>query len=292
MTRRLVAGDDEQREVVVEVLVGERNPVLGHLVREDRDEVLAVATDALVAQVAAVVPHVLNRRRTERQVTVLLRLGRVEQVLGVIGVGVRDHLVAPLDELARVLTDREVRGDLLDEVELAVRRRLLRLVDGVLRQLAQERLVVLQQVARRELALDELAQRGVTGAVRLEDGAAEIHEVVVDVLEVDELLRRERLGILVDDPDVVVLRDGPEALAVALLRPVHRVGVTQRVELRPSLVVAEAVDVGQVDVGDVERGVGLGSCALVDDGHVVSPRSAGKSGRVREAPGRGRDHRW
>ncbi len=255
LTRGLVAGDDEEQEVVVEVGVGERDPVHGELVGEDADQVCAIAALATVAESPSVVEDLLSRGRAERQVLVLLALRRVERELRVVRVGVPDHLVAPRDQLAGVLLghveqsrqhlDGEVTADLLDEVELLV---LERLVDRLLGQLTQEALVVLHQVARTELARDERAHGLVPRAVRLEHRATQVPELGVDVLEVDELLGGEGLGVLVDGPDVVVAGHRPEAATRGLLAPVHRVLAAQRVELTPREVITETVQVGEVDL--------------------------------------------
>jgi hypothetical protein len=147
-------------------------------------------------------------------VLVLGCLGVTEQVVGVVRVGVADQLVAPVDQLTRVglwhveqsgqYLDREVGADVGDEVELGPGQCG---VDGGLGQVAQEALVVAHQVAGAELALDQLAERAVPHSVGLQQRAADVHQVVVDLFEVDELGRGERLGVLVDRADVLVLGD-------------------------------------------------------------------------------------
>ncbi len=91
-------------------------------------------------------------------------------------------------------------------------------------------------------------------AVGLQHRPADVHQVVVDLLEVDELLRGERLGVPVDRPDVLVSGDRPEAAVGRRLGiPVHRVLPAQRVELAPAVVALEAVVVGEVDFVELHR---------------------------------------
>ena len=251
MPGRLVARDDQKQEVVVEVGVGQRLAVLGLLVDEHAHQVGAVAALAFSRQLAAVLEDVEGDGRAERILLVLVAVRVGDQIVGVVRVGVADHLVAPVDQLVGVAgrnveqpgqyLDREVGGDLLDEVELGG---LQRLVDGLPGETAQEVLVVADEIAGTELPLDELAQRTVAGAVGFQDRPSGVHQVVVDLLEVDELGRGERLGVLVDGTYVLVPRDGPEAGAhVALLVPVHGVLAAQRVEHPPCLVAREGVEV-------------------------------------------------
>ena len=202
-------------------------------------------------QLAAVLEDVEGNGRAERILLVLVAVRVGDQIVGVVRVGVADHLVAPVDQLIGVAgrnveqsgqdLDREICRDLLDEVEVGG---FQRRIDGLPGEAAQEFFVVPKQVARTELPLDELAQRPVAGAVGFQDRPADVHQVLVDLLEVDELGRGERLGVLVDGTYVLVPRDGPEAGAhVALLVPVHGILAAQRVEHPPCLVAREGVEV-------------------------------------------------
>ena len=175
----LVAGDDEQQEVAVELRGGHRLAVLGDLVDELADQVRPLAALAVLGENAPVVEDLLRHGRAEGEVLVLLALGVGDEDLGVLRVGEADDLVAPVDELAGLLLwhieqagehlDREVRADVGDEVELALGESR---VDRGARDVAQQRLVVAHQVRAAELARDQLAQRPVAEAVHLEDRAA------------------------------------------------------------------------------------------------------------------------
>ena len=86
---------------------------------------------ALVGDPAAEREHVERRRARERQVAV----GVVVAVDRVLGVGVAEQPVADLDDLAALLLrhaedlgedlHRDLRGDLVNEVELALRQRVV-----------------------------------------------------------------------------------------------------------------------------------------------------------------------
>ena len=202
-------------------------------------------------QLAAVLEDLEGYGRAERILLVLVAVRVGDQVVGVVRIGVADHLVAPVDQLIGVAgrnveqsgqdLDREVCADLLDEVELGG---FQRRIDGVLGEPAQEFFVFPKQVARAELPLDQLAQRPVAGPVGLQDRPTDVHQVLVDLFEVDELGRGERLGVLVDGAYVLVPRDGPEAGAhVAFLVPVHGILAAQGVEHPPCLVARERVEV-------------------------------------------------
>ena len=101
----LVAGDHEQQEVVVEVGGGQRLAVLGRAVDQQADQVGAVAALAFPGQGPAVLEDLQRRRRAERQMLVeIAESGSDSRMLGVVGIGVADHLVAPVDQLPGVLS--------------------------------------------------------------------------------------------------------------------------------------------------------------------------------------------
>ena len=213
---------------------------------------------------------------------VLLALRAVQQDIGVVGVGVADDAVAPVDELLVVLrryveeagedVDGEVGGDFLDEVEGPLGQRRVQRGGG---QATQEVGVAVDD-ARAELALEQTAQRAVADTVQLQDGGAGLDLVIVDFFEVDELRGGEGLGVTVDAGDVGVAGHGPEAGVGGVLgQPVHRVLVAQGVEHAPwGDAVGEVVQVGEVDVCQWHRFVHGGGRCL---------------GRHRMAPSR---HRW
>ena len=111
----------------------QRDAVLGHPVDQHADQVGAVAALALAARSArpySKTSSAAGERNGRCLYFVALRSRR--RCVGVVGVGVADHLVAPGDQLRGVLRgyveqpgqhlDREVGADLLDEVELLLLR--------------------------------------------------------------------------------------------------------------------------------------------------------------------------
>lgn len=189
---RLVAGDDQQQEVVVEVPVGQRHPVPWHLVDQPGDQVGARATTPLAGQLPPEGEDFERRGGAEGEVAVPLALHAVQEDVGVVGVGVADDAVAPVDEPLVVLgrhveqagedVDGEVGLHLLDEVEGAPGQGGIQGSGG---QAAQE-VGLAADDARAELALEQPAQGPVAQAVEFEQGGAPPDLVVVDLLQVDE----------------------------------------------------------------------------------------------------------
>ena len=224
---------------------------------------MAVAPNALALELVTVGPHLEGGGRAEGQHAVLLRLGVGGEHVGVLGVGVADHAVAPPDQLgdvdvgyvehAREHPDREVGGDLGDEVELVLGEGCVKRGCG---EATQEGLVA-GECTRREFALHELAQCAVTFAVGLEHRLAHAQLLVVQLFKVDRAaLGGERLGVAEHLDDVVVAGDRPEALvAVGLVVPVHGILIAQCVEGGPRGSGLEQVEIGQGDV--VLHGHGL-----------------------------------
>ena len=109
-------------------LLGQRDAVLGDPVDELADQVVAVAALALAGELVARTrrPRATTGERNGRCGTA--RTPRCREDVGVVGVGVADHPVAPLDELAGHLVghveqagqhpDRVVGAIDFDEVEL------------------------------------------------------------------------------------------------------------------------------------------------------------------------------
>ena len=174
----LVARDDEEQEVGVEVVLAERLAIHRRGIDQGRHEVATLAADTLSLELVAVGPDLERGRRAEGQHAVLLALGIRGQHVGVLRVGVAHHAVAPGDELGdigigyvehpREHPDREVGSDVSDEVELALRKGC---VQSRGRQTAQEGLVSRERT-RRELTLHELAQGAVTLTIGLQHGLA------------------------------------------------------------------------------------------------------------------------
>lgn len=203
---------------------GERLAVLGDAVNQLADQVLAVLAAPFGGQLAPVLEDLEGRQGPDGQVLVPVAGWVVEQDVGVVGVGIADDGVAPVDQLAGVVgghveqpgedLDGEVGADLLDEVELRLAQRL---GDGGGGEAAQEFLVALEHAAA-EVPLQQLAHGLVTGPVAFQHGPAQRDVVVVDLLEVDEPGQGERLRVAVDHRDVGVPGHGPEAVVGGGLR--------------------------------------------------------------------------
>ena len=188
--RGLVAGHHDEQEVVAEVAVRQGQAVLRNLVHQLAHEVGAVAALALCREFESVLEHLEGRWRAERQQPELLALGRVCEHVGVVGVAVAHHLIAPVDELAGALVghrqhacehaDGEVGAHLAHEVEVTLRQRR---VDRRAREAAKEDLVA-SEPSRRELVLQQLAQRSVPHAIGLEHRLAHVDLLVVELLDV------------------------------------------------------------------------------------------------------------
>jgi len=160
---------------------------------------------------------------------------------------------------------RELRGDVDDEVGLAL---LDHLVDDV-RGARAQRLLEQPDHAGREALVDEQPVPGVLGRVHFEHDHATCR---VRLLEVDPLLlrtpsredlrasplRREQRGVTVDRDDVLVLHHVPESLARPLLVPEHGRLVAQALEPLVVLHAHERVGIEQVDVAQVGARAGHG----------------------------------
>ena len=155
------------------------------------------------------------------------RAGRVEPAQ--VGVGVADHLVAPVDQAGRPPRrhaedpaqhlDRELLGDLLDEVELALGQRVVEDAAASARRSRSS----YAATARGVKPLFTIARRRVCSRrVGVQHRLAGLDLVGVEVLERGGAgLRRERPPVLEHRDDVVVAGDAPEALPVLPVVPVH-----------------------------------------------------------------------
>ena len=97
MAGRLVAGDDQQEEQRVEVL--RRQFVGGH---QQRHHVVGRVATPGVRELLGVGEHPLRRGAAERQEPVRVGVLLVEDRIGVVGVGVVDDPVGPLEEAGGV----------------------------------------------------------------------------------------------------------------------------------------------------------------------------------------------
>ena len=180
----LVAGDREQQEVDVVLVLGQRAAVdLG--LDELRDDVVARALAPLVGELAAVLEHLQRRRVGERQVAVGLGDLGVDRELGVV---LAEHPVAELDQVAVVGLrraehlgedpHRQLRGDVVDELDLAL---LQRLVEHPVEELA-DALGEHAHGARGEVAVDDRPQRVVGRGVHVEHRLARLELLGLEVL--------------------------------------------------------------------------------------------------------------
>ena len=229
LARGLVAGHDQQQEHGVELLLGQPVAVLVLPHHQLRDQVVGGMLAPLTGDLVAVVVELHGVRAAERVEAVLraLRAGRVQAAQ--VGIGVSDHLVAPRDQPLVVgqrhaqdpaqHLDRQLLGDLLDEVELAPGQRL---VQDLACEVAQQ-LLVGGHRPRREALVYDRAQARVLGRVGVQHRLASLDLVGVEVLERRRAgLRREGAPVLQHGHHVVVAGDAPEPLAVLPVVPVHR----------------------------------------------------------------------
>ena len=135
-----------------------------------------------------------------------------------LGIGVAQQPVAEVDDVAPVLLrraehlgehpHRQLRGDVLDEVELAERQRV---VEDPVDELADLQLVGPDR-PRREALGHQRAQLVVARGVHVDHRLARLDLVGAQVLQRRPAgLGRERLPVAVHGVDVVVARDAPEA---------------------------------------------------------------------------------
>ena len=200
--------------------------------------------------------QLLRPRRPERLVAVLVLLAGVGEVPDVLGLGVDEQAVAQLDQARKLLlgqpedvsehADRDRRGELGDEVELALGQRL---IEARAHELAQPPLPA-RHGGRREVGGEEPAVAAVLGRVELEEVAPRGEHVLRQVLDPRRPadLRGEGRVVLEHGADVVELRQHPEAAApVGLGVEVHGRVALERLEDLPRLVVREEVVVQQID---------------------------------------------
>ncbi len=280
--RRLVAGDHQQAEVVVELALGQDPLALRH--RERGDRVVLWLLEPEVTLPVRVLEHLERDGGAEREVAVLLRVDLVHDRVRELRVLVADHRVAPADQHRRVLLrdgedraqepDRELARDLGDEVELLVLQGVVEHPSGDV----PDEVLVRADAPGGEPLVADVAELAMPRRVGLEHRLADPQLLLVEFLERDgALLGREGLPIHVDRDEVVVPRDRPEAVVRSGLRmPGDRCGSPELVEPfeRDPLDVAvgvHQVHPGQVDLGrDAHRGAPI---------RQVSIRSRGGSSR-------------
>ena len=237
----------------MEVVIVEPALVLRH--GERRDHVVGRPLPAELLLPVGVRPHLVGGRRAERQQAVRLGVHLVGDRIRELGILVRDHLVAPADQLGRVLLrhredraeepDRQLAADLGHEVELAGRQRLVQDRAG---DVADEVLVDGHSPAG-ELLRADLAEIGVARWIHLEHRLADLELFVVELLESHRArLRRVRLPVHVDGGQVVVAGDRPEPRVPArLVVPAHRPFAAQLIEPFERHALDVVVRVDQVD---------------------------------------------
>ena len=203
-----------------ELVLGQARAVDLRLDEAGRDVVTRVGATGL-AELAAVVDQVERERARERQ-QADRGIGRrdVADVLLAddLGVGVPEQLVAELDQQPAIVDrqahdlgedpHRDLRGDVLDPVELVALERLLEDPAGE----PADPLLVGVDDPRREPLVDERAQSGVGGRVGVEHRLPRLHLLRRQVLErrAPEL-GRVRLPVLRHLDDVVVARERPRS---------------------------------------------------------------------------------
>ena len=102
---RLVAGHDQERERVVEVLVGHRLP-LDLAVGDQAEHVVAGAGAPVGVVPAPDRAQLIGPRGAERLVAILLALAGERVLANVLGVGVDEQPVAELDQVGQDLLRR------------------------------------------------------------------------------------------------------------------------------------------------------------------------------------------
>ena len=253
----LVAGDDEQQEVVAEVACIDSNAVGRLGVDQHGHEVGAIATLTAPRELVAVLEHLKCCRRTEREIAVHLALGAIGENIGVLGILVADHLVAPLDQLGDVglgnieqlcqNANRKISRDIGDEVELILGECAVKCRRG---DTAKEGLIASER-AGGELRLQHLAQGAVARAVSFQNRLADFELAGVELLEIGRAdLAGVGLGIAKHVDDVVVASDRPEAVVRSLFHvPVDRRVLAKVFEDLPGGAIGEEAQVGQGDIG-------------------------------------------
>ena len=256
MARRLVAGRGQQEEVDVELALGQGLAVDLRL-HELRDDVVARVRAPVGGELAAVLEHLERDGRREGQVAVALELlGR-----GELRVGVAQEPVAEVDDVAPVLlrraehlrehAHRQLRRDVLDEVELAQRQRV---VEDPVDELADLQLVG-PHGPRREALGHQRPQLVVARGVHVDHRLARLDLVGAQVLQRRPAgLGGEGLPVAVHGVDVVVARDAPEPRPVGLVLEEHRVLAAQQREHLVRDALHEVVVVGEVDVLEAQVG--------------------------------------
>ncbi len=227
-----------------------------------------------------VVEDPLADRAAERQQAIRIGVDRVDDGGRVIGIGVVDDLVGPMEQLLGVVVghpedagehaDRQRPGDVLDGVQLGLRERL---VEHGLDEPGGG-VAVGRDHRLRERRVDELAQPCVAWWICLEHRLAGLDGVRGELLDLGPAdLGRVRAPVLVHRDELVPARHGPKASAGVtvgrgLVDPCDRRLAAQPVV--PTVRNAFGVDV----VGDD-----------VDTGHGVGPtRQVRSSPRVVEEP--------
>ncbi len=257
----LVAGDDHDRERVVELALVQRAAVdLG--VGDEREDVVLRMHAALGVDAAADRAELLGVRAAERLEAVAVVLRGSGEHARELGVGVDEHRIAELDEAIEVLlrhaeqvaqhADRDRRRDPLHEVELAERQHL---VQDAPRQVAQERLVARQR-ARREVAGEQAAPLRVQRRIGLHEVPASLELVRLHVLDLGDAadLGRERRRVLEHRDDVVIARHAPEPATAGLVVPVDGRVAAQQLEHVPRLSLGEQVVIEEIDVVEPRHG--------------------------------------
>ena len=192
----LVAGDHQQAEIVVVVVLGERTLALGHGQRGDH--VVLWFFQPEVPLTVCVLEHLERDGGAEGEVAVLLGVDLVDDRARELGILVADHRVAPADQHRRVLLgdredraqepDRELLGDLQDEVELLL---VERPVEHLASDVADEVLVRADAAGAEPLVAD-VPELAVARRIGLEHRPADRELLIVELLERHRSLSRTR----------------------------------------------------------------------------------------------------
>ena len=245
IARRLVAADDQQRQVAQELLRPVDQVARRLAMRQHRDQIgPRFGRGALAPEFG----EALQRLGQDLQP---LRLGIDDGA----GVHIGDRAIRPVDQLVAI-REREVHqrrqhldGQLDRHVLHPVERLVARQrIEDVPRALADRRRQLVQ-VHRRHDRRDHLALLVVLRRVhRDEAGAAIFHRPVGDRDAAQHRLGRIGVVVRLDRHDVLVLGHRPVRAVHAVLRVVHRVLAAQALEIRIPGVVLVELRVADVDL--------------------------------------------
>ena len=233
MARGLVAGDEQQQQEGAAFAFGQRVAV-DHSIGQQRDDIGGRVASPRLGQSLEVLEHLERHRAAERQESIRVCVDAIRDDVGVVGVGVVDDLIGPVEELRRVIqrdahdlhehADGQLAGQPMHDIELAG-------ADHLGQQLLDQRpsgRLVAQHGRPREGGVHQLAQACVTWRIGLEHGLARDQCVGRQLLDLSATqLARVRAPVLVHRHHVGPARQRPEPGPVmtvvrTLVHPRHR----------------------------------------------------------------------